>query len=506
MGSTAIVVQPGTVAPGQIEFFDTIQPPLPAAPYELKVTQKIVGLKDGSKPAYTAVQPFIVDGPRFQIDPTSIHMVFPPANQAGTFPGVLPNMVFSSFALPWMRAIDPTAKSNTEAPATPWMGILTVYADELPDGGQPQMSVPTTSTAGALVSTADNTTLPPVLPDVAATDTTPAVTIEMNLAYFQAIAPMLTELPMLAHAREVNTDGKVMLGMDEDGCFSVVMSNRVVENDAKNTVFLVSFEGHQDHLPGGPAIPSNYTKIRLAVLGSWSFTALAASGTFLELMQDLCEPGRGGVGLLMMPEAAATASDPNADSAIQCGYTALQNDMRDGEVSTALYRGPFVPAPTAEDFTYGPYRASDQAMHYDPDTGVFNHAYAAAYQIGRLLALSDATFVQDLIAWRRKFLSSATRTANEQAVEQPFLRALDGVKGDARPVPGVGIPALMGTFMATQLHPVRASLPVVSPRGQFPRLAAVPGIVPKDEIEGIASGGEDPIVALRNKIMNGGGQ
>ena len=198
----------------------------------------------------------------------------------------------------------------------------------------------------------------------------------------------------------------------------------------------------------------------------------------------------------------ATASDANADSAIQCGYTALQNDMRDGEVSTALYRGPFVPAPTAEDFAYGPYRASDQAMHYNPDTGVFNHAYAAAFQIGRLLALSDATFVQDLIAWRRKFLASMTKTANEQAVEQPFQRAL----GDAAPAAGSGISALMGTFMATQLHPVRASLPVISPRGQFPRLAAVPGIATPDDIRDIVSEGDDPIVALRNKIRNGGGQ
>ncbi len=498
-----IVVQPGNIGPGQIEFFDTIQPPLPAAPYKLTVTQSIVGLKDGTKPSYTATQPFTVDGPRFQIDPTQIHMVFPPANQTGIYHDVLPNIVFGSFALPWIRNIDPTAKSSTQDPTTPWMGLLTIYPAELPDGTNPQMSSPpTTSTAGALVSPGDSTILPPVLPDVSSSDTTPALLVDMNLAYFQAIAPTIAELPMLAHAREVNTDGKIILGLDEDGCFSVVMSNRVALDGSSNTVFLVSLEGHQDHLPGGSAIPAQYTKIRLAVLGGWSFTASTSPGSFLALMAALCTTGNGGVGLLKMPESKGTITNQDADTAIRSGYATLQNDLRDGENTTSLYRGPFVPAPTQEDFSYGPYLISDHAMHYDPDTGVFNHAYVAAWQIGRLLALSDSAFVQHLMQWRRKFLQSVQQQANQNAVEIPFLKAL----GAASQGPGAGVPAMMRMFMTDHLHPLKDKLPIVSPRGQHPRLSAVPGVASQQDIQEIATGDEDPIVALKNRILNGDAQ
>ncbi|HEY6392643.1 MAG TPA: hypothetical protein VIX89_15280, partial [Bryobacteraceae bacterium] len=119
--SDPIITGAGTLAPGQIQFYDAIQPPLPAAEYQLEVVQNIVGLRDGTQPRYTATQTFAVDGPRFQIDAAAIHMVFPPANQGGIFHGVLPNIVFSTFAMPWLRNIDPSAPPRNTAP--PWMAL-----------------------------------------------------------------------------------------------------------------------------------------------------------------------------------------------------------------------------------------------------------------------------------------------------------------------------------------------------------------------------------------------
>src|SRR5580698_282063 len=65
--------------------------------------------------------------------------------------------------------------------------------------------------------------------------------VDIHLKYFQSICPSVAELPFLAHAREVNTGGKVMLGMNDDGCFSVVIGNRLPGAAMKNYIFLVSY-------------------------------------------------------------------------------------------------------------------------------------------------------------------------------------------------------------------------------------------------------------------------
>ena len=133
-------------------------------------------------------------------------------------------------------------------------------------------------------------------------------------------------------------------------------------------------------------------------------------------MKDLCEPGRGGVELLQMPGANQDLNNDTAKEALQIGFVALQNDMRVGEKMTSWYRGPLVPAPTQRNFDYGPYLYSDHAMHYDPQTGIFNHAYSAAWQIGRLLALSDASFSKAFFDWRNVYISEINRQAAGQQV------------------------------------------------------------------------------------------
>lgn len=496
--SAPISTVAGSLAPGQIEFYDSIQPPLPAGHYSLGVKQDIQNLKDGTQPSYSITQPFQVDGPRFSIDPTAIHMVFPPANQTGLYHDVLPNIVFGVFAMPWLRNIDPKAPPSQTAP--PWMGLLTVYAGELPDGATPKMTAPALVTAGQLVSPGSNTILPPVLPDVSPTDPQQVQVIDVQIPYFLGIAPTLAELPMLAHARSVNTDGKVILGLDEDGCFSVVMSNRVVQDGATNRVFLVSLEGHQDHLPGGAAPPAQATAIRLVVLGSWTFTAAASPGSFLELMKELSNPGNGGVDLVMMPESQATSGNALVDGAIKSGFTALANDMRVGETSTSWYRGPFVPAPTTRDFTYGPYHTSDHAMHYDPDCGIFNHAYAAAWQIGRLLALSDAHFAQSLYAWRQQYYTQLGKRVTTSLVEAPVAAAMDSQQTKV----GAGLARHLREFFTARVLPSRAQLPQVVPRQRDPRLEQLPGVLNEDDLGRVAAAGEDPVRAVRNAVLGKG--
>ncbi len=82
------------------------------------------------------------------------------------------------------------------------------------------------------------------------------------------------------------------------------------------------------------------------------------------------------------------------------GHVPLRHLSRAGEELTAFYRGPLVPAGVRRDTT-GPYHSADQARRIDPLTGLENLGYASAFEIGRLMALSDANFAVALLRWRR---------------------------------------------------------------------------------------------------------
>jgi hypothetical protein len=490
--SAAIETGPGTIGEGLIRFYDSIQPPLPAGNYTLKASHVVKGVTTGEKdPTYEATQKLLVNGPRFSIDPGTIHSLFPPANQTGTYDDTLPNIVFNNFSLPWLREINPLAKDDNDK--TPWMGLLTVYeADISPTSATRKVGDPFNKTVDQFLAASTNVLLP-----VLGTITNPAEQlsgVDIDLKYFQSIVPSLAELPFLAHAREVNTGGKVMLGMNDDGCFSVVIGNRLPGAAMKNYILLVSYEGHQDHL-NGSTIPSTYDTIRLVLLGSWQFTGSKSTGSFKTLMADLCKDDRGGVKLLQMPKAFATDSNELAKEALEISYIPLQNDMRDGEKSTSWYRGPLVAAPTKRDFAYGPYLYSDHAMHYDPEYGLFNHAYSSAWQIGRLLALSDASFASGLFAWRNKYLNNITSQAKKANLKAK-AQAL-GSKPGGREYDHDIISGMMGLFSGKFS---KVSWPAFKTRAEQVPEGHLPGKLLDEDIKTILENDDDPLLELKKKI------
>lgn len=405
--------------PGEIKFFSSCRPPLLAGDYHLIATQTVEKLKDKLQPpSYSQTQPFRIAGPRFKLDVSDIQMVYPPANQPGNYTNTLANIVLRRRTLPWERAI--AQNPNPAESEAPWVALLTVYKGELTSDKPVPMKV------SDILAPPEASVLPPQLQNVPDDEQQQTVlALDVPIDFFLGIAPELNELKYLAHVREVNTDGKVILGLQEDGYFSVVVSNRVAKAGTDQTVFLVSLEGHQNHLPNGPTINFQYKQIRLAVLATWSFTAEPSPGDFIGLMQAL--PKRGGVKLLQMPytfEEPITESETFVKEALDIGYIPLANDMRVGEKTTSWYRGPLVPVITKRDTTNGPYLFSDHAIHYDPQTGLFNLAYAAAWQIGRLLALSDASFARALFNWRHQSYSQMQQLEQQSLYRQRLQRSL----------------------------------------------------------------------------------
>ncbi|MCW4629722.1 hypothetical protein [Marinomonas rhodophyticola] len=187
------------------------------------------------------------------------------------------------------RTLTPGAAQTDTSP--PWMTILLAYESDMlgetPNIGRYDTTSgkwvgPTTVPAEDVIAAKTNVIVPAIShADIENGPDTSAQIMEMKYQFFLDIAPTLEELPLLSHAREVDTDNKIMLGMDADGLFSVVVSNRVPPAaGGKCTAFLISLEGHQDHLPtyAPPKSANADQSIRVVVLGGWEFTASKMPG------------------------------------------------------------------------------------------------------------------------------------------------------------------------------------------------------------------------------------
>lgn len=489
-----------TIGVGEIRFYDAIEPPLKTGSYQLSATQTIDNVPNtgGDKtPSYEMDQALRIQGPQFSLSPATVHSMYPAPMQTGSFDNDLPNVVMTDFSLPWSRPIDP---ANPEANmSTPWMGLLTIYPGEY-DPGNPAITAtnkiigPKAVPISALIQPVETNVLGPSLGDIDLPLDTKITVVDIDFATFQAISPKLEELPFLAHGREVNTGGKVILGMEGDGYFSLLIGNRLPKagtavTPAENNIFMVSYEGLSAYLRGGSAPPAGKTLIRLALLSSWKFKVTDAVGSFKELMKDLCKTGRGGVELLQMPGANQDLNNATAKEALQIGYVALQNDMRVGEKMTSWYRGPLVPAPTQRNFDYGPYLYSDHAMHYDPQTGIFNHAYSAAWQIGRLLALSDASFSKAFFEWRNVYINEINRqAAGQQVVKNAVL-----IGGEETTTLESSVQALF----CKNVLPI--DWPKITTRRNSVLGDFLPGVLNEVEIKAIDENDDDPLLAIIRK-------
>jgi hypothetical protein len=153
---------------------------------------------------------------------------------------------------------------------------------------------------------------------------------------------------------------------------------------------------------------------RFPVLAHWSFT-VDGGGSFETLMREL------DVGLLgtAPPDPSATAPPTPAIAVppppaptreppelTDTGHVGLSHLTRAGDQTRAWYRGPLTPRPVQYDERDPTVRlplahVSDQLRRVTPD-GREDLGLAAAFEIGRLLALSQPSIVSSLTRWRRE--------------------------------------------------------------------------------------------------------
>lgn len=403
---------------GNITFYDSSLAPLKAGDYTLDVEQTIdLGPEGDNPPPYETTQALEVTAPRFNIQPTDLQSVFPPGNHSGNFAEALPHVVLTQ-DLPWARPIVPGDVSDN----TPWLALLVVHESEAD-----KVTPPTTATVAQLVDSSNNTVVPD-LGDLPPAELEQSVQLmKVDLSYFLSIAPKLQDLDLLTHARDVDTTQKVT-GL-ANGFWSVVVANRLPASTANeainNTVYLISVEGHSQHLAGSN---TTGTTINLAVLAQWNYTVSAFPGDFLSILQNIKATGQNQV--LRLPSGTApsdTEAEKHAEKAISLGFVPSQSQLLEGEQTTAWVRGVLTPWPNREDPLETVYAISDHAIRYDPKTGIFDFSYATAWQIGRLLALSDPSFTKAMQAWRVQQLADRQAAVENELVHSFF----DDISDDA---------------------------------------------------------------------------
>ena len=99
--------------------------------------------------------------------------------------------------------------------------------------------------------------------------------------------------------------------------------------------------------------------------------------------------------------------------------------MRQGEKTVSWYRGPLVPLNYHKPAQVQELvSCADELLRYDPDIGLFDVTYAAAWQLGRLLALQNQSFALALNRTRKALRARAEWLMHRAELKERY-KALD---------------------------------------------------------------------------------
>jgi hypothetical protein len=375
----------------ELTLVDAFVPRLTAGKYVLTAKQTLeVAAKGGGEETVTRLdtKTFFVQGPRFILAPDEIYARFPPDGHHGPYHTTVPHVVFRRKALPWERTLDAGIGSDDQPP-DPWVALLLFEEKEIPDAPfktrrleevvRPPAPIRGPAIELDLWETGDGDG-----------DGRQCTTLDISLDLFRRVAPRRSELRWLAHARLAATRHKEDLYGIGDGWFSVLLANRLPAEGQRNLAVLVSLEGHVELIgDDAPDLPGD-TPVRLVVLDKWAFTSEGL--TFEERLRRLYE----GKDPWLRASDGRDVDDPRVATGLSLGYAPLPHGLRDGSRTVSWFRGPFVPVdlPAA---TLPPIFANpDEALRFDPGTGMLDASYAGAWQLGRLLAMQGQEFARAL--------------------------------------------------------------------------------------------------------------
>lgn len=248
---------------GKFLLYSHITPALKAGDYRFDVSQAMTAKKGtatidaGAVPVQELQTHVTVTAPRYQLPPDQVLSTYPPAGTEGAYGSRLPQIVIKRRTLPWERGLripDGHGGEVDVGESTPWLALVLIAE------GEAELRL--NQDVGACVSA-----------DVhldGEQDVAKGNCLVVRQSILEKVLPSRKDVPLLAHARQVDIhDTELMMG-DDDGFLSVVISNRLpvagVDADGnevpvKYLACLVNLEGQFHRLiPEAPA-PSDHIEL-----------------------------------------------------------------------------------------------------------------------------------------------------------------------------------------------------------------------------------------------------
>ena len=393
----------------------------------IKAEKQILADQNFSETFPDATFRFSVLGPRFSLDPQVVTSVFPPPGSVGDHSNVLPHIILNRSTLPWERKAIPIEKDDAdklkqEKQRIPWLILLLFEEGELasPEGAQekPKETLKTFSVGELKASTTGTINWPGITAERGQHDSDPLSVIDVPWSLLKEIIPTGDDLRFLSHVRKTQ-EGTGKPGEDE---LAVVIGARLPKPGSISSVHLVSVEGRYNY-EGNQIVFDHQGDqggdlIRLVSLKSWRFTCVDKNKSFTGLLKHLDHSSS-----LRLPDPQPTGADPSimdvAKRYLATGCVPLPHAMRQGNKTVSWYRGPLVPGKnTTKEFPL-PIRSADELVYYDDRYGMFDVSYAAAWELGRLLALQSKSFAISLYRWKRSH-ARKLKDADTQLTHLPF--------------------------------------------------------------------------------------
>ncbi len=454
----------GSPLTGSIIFKQNQLPALNAGTGSITVEQTVSSKTDKVKAAtYGNERKFAVNGPRFTLPPGVISSVFPPDNAQGEYDKVLPHVCLNRVTIPWERSISESSKKMlTEVPdQAPWLALLSVY-DTDPAVKVSQVNLSGLKSASPTTSVGLDT-LPKKYfhPKFDLNDNTEKLSdqcmvVDIPVGLFNLIAPSKVDLPWLAHVREIQPSNlqsihylEKLKGISDDKeapQMATVIGNRLPLPGGKTTAYLVSFEGWESYLPSEGKDPkdnfdASITHVRLVLFKQWDIYAKNHGQSFFGYLHNLNHTNEQFKGSLLQlpPSDNSSAAGKAINNAFNMGLVPLNHFNRAGDETVSWYRGPFVPYDVKADEADLPLNGPDSCVEYNPDTGMLNVSYAAAWQLGQLLALQNGNFAKTLYDWKwkntreviAKFENEVINESLKEIVDKAAKKPLTVVKGSS---------------------------------------------------------------------------
>lgn len=319
-----------------------------------------------------------VSGPQIALTQQDIAGVYPFPNSTESPDVFLPHIALTRRTLPWER--------NGPLGAKPWLALILLKKSE-------GYSITSGMKVSDLQAKDPGASAVPIDPDVAASTMVTIVTMPNRL--WTAIRPDLSDLPLLCHVRRTQSKGKIV-------DMAMVVSNRLpdasVSPPEEHLAMLVSLDGRADLY--APARLSNPNQTAtLLVLHHWSFTP-SGGGDFEQVVRSIpIRPNGGVLRFGNLPEDVAVGQR----APLSGGFAALTNrqgalldPLEHRQEGNALYRSPltpFRPAPRSTQFAID--SAPQEFVGAGADTPR-DYSHAAAFELGRLLAIGSQDILEDL--------------------------------------------------------------------------------------------------------------